>query len=311
MSKKGDGKNKGGKNNNPAAKVAKPKADKPPKVKGPKPASYKPAAKMSETLQTPQAIWGGHHGLMDVEGTIIRSSEKTLGDGARPFNVYHVVKVPVWSGLADLAGSDIYITEAQLHLHTFSSKFEEGSKMYKVQYRIWKYLRKFFMDLGIGQNIAPNPATKKSTHQKPTRKTSASVADFITGKQGMYCFEEDSSPQVVILLTSEVRAPQFGSGGNATLVAELVSVDDGHLLAGSVRVKTFVYHNKIRYVMAPHFSGARAGDAQKLWQYLHDIVAKHQTEVAGKILKPVPSSQGAVIGERVISKADRRILKAA
>lgn len=319
MSKNPNGlKGKGGKDGKSGkgekkAVVAVMVAKKPKKVKvaGKKPDSYEPAFKSSETLQTPQAVWDGHHhGLMNATGTLIRVAEKSASDGSYSFNGFTVANAPIGSELADLSGSDIYLTNGQLHSKVFHSKFVEGSKLYKQQYRIWLFLRKFFMDLGIAQDIAPKLADEKPV-QKPECKTSDSVADFTAGVLGNYCFGKEG-PCAVVALKQGVVAPQFAGRVGSSLKVELMSMDVGHPLFGYAENGTYVFHNLLACGNMPDFKGLRAGECMKLWEYLTDIIAGHRKVSKKAVLNLVAVSHDPKPGDKVSVPAEyREVLKAA
>lgn len=311
---KGNGKNgKDGKGSKNAKKAVAPVAvaakAKKVKIAGPRPASYERACKSSETLQTPQAVYGGRHGLMRAKETLIRASEKSASDGSYSFTVFTVVRAPVGYDLADLSGSDIYVTEVQLHSKVFHSKFVEGSKLYKQQHRIWSFLRKFFMDLGIAQDIAPKLADEKPV--LTACKTSDSVADLISGALGMYCFEKEV-PRVVVALKQGVIAPQFAGKVKSSTKIELVSVDVGHPLYGYVEAGAYIFLNQLSWGKIPSFTGTRAGECVKLWEFLTDLIAEYRKMSKKAVLSLVATSQDPKPGDKVaVPHEYREVLKAA
>ena len=112
-------------------------------------------------------------------------------------------------------------------------------------------------------------------------KTSASVEDFMSGLSGVYCFDAQDKRAVFRVKLSTSR---FVGARQASLV-ELVSVDYEHPLGTYSRPGTFLYHSTLERECTPDFKGSHAGDCQKMWEFLTDIIANHRQMQSGAGMK--------------------------
>jgi hypothetical protein len=249
--------------------------------------TQKQGGKEKELIQTdPMILWNGWSGPVEIAGMRFRVTKKTMGDG-REVKIVHVFAAPRDTELHGLGGLDVYVTVAQLHFQDFRSRLREGSSKWLEQKRIWEFLHGVFVAVGIKTVHRDKPSVSsklaRDQHQRQEVKTSASIEDFILGTPGAYCFDKHSSQAVFRV---KLTASQFGTARQMPVV-ELMSVDLGHPLCIYCRSGTFLYHDTLARERTPDFKGARAGDLQKMWEFLTDMIAEHRgTSVATSVRCP-------------------------
>lgn len=244
-----------------------------------------------ELIQTdPMILWNGFSGPVEIAGMRFRVTKKIMGDN-NEVKIVHVFAAPFGTSLHGLGGSEVYVTLAQLHFQEFQSRLREGSRKWLEQKRIWEFLHDIFVAEGIkmkpqARSTSPLKATHEQ-HRKPEMKTSASIEDFALGALGVYCFD-GSSPQAVFRV--KPSQSQFGAGRQVP-IAELISVEAGHPLHMYCRLGSFLYHNTLSQKNIPDFKGPRAGDLQKMWEFLTDMLADYrQAQPATAMQPPAPRS---------------------
>lgn len=245
--------------------------------------------KEKELIQTdPMILWNGFSGPVEIAGMRFRVTKKVMSD-EREVKIVHVFTAPFGTALHGLGGSEVYVTLAQLHFQEFQSRLREGSRKWLEQKRIWGFLHDVFVATGIKMKpqARPVPALNAAheQHRKQGMKYSASVEDFILGTLGTYCFDEHS-PQAGFRV--KPTQSQFGAGRQVPLV-ELVSVETGHPLHMYCRPGSFLYHNTLSQKNIPDFKGTRAGDCQKMWEFLTDMLAKYRGSSTA-VIQPRPHS---------------------
>lgn len=311
MSKKPDVKKNRDKGNKVSAAVTR---EKPQKPRGPKPASYAPKQKaVTEAPRTdPAIIWNGWNGVVEIQGMRFRSSRERIGDGTREVLKVSVLFAPAGTELYGLAGSKILVTVPQLHRPFFRSIFKEGSVDCKRQERLWNFLNKIFLELGMKQPpvVRQNPRPSMSnTQARQTSKVSGSIDDLASGVSGMYSFEDVGQPQAHFQVKTMKYTNHKTHEEKTALIVEAVTIDYGHKLYDSVRTKPrkpFVFHNQLSWERVPNFNGACAGASEKIWEFLTELIAKHRKDVLGGetgIVNP----EDFILGEgKVIYLADHQ-----
>lgn len=253
--------------------------------------AQKQSEPVKELIQTdPVILWNGFSGPVEIAGMRFRVTKKVMGD-ENEVKIIHVFAAPLGTALHGLGGSDVYVTLAQLHFQEFQSRLREGSSKWLEQKRIWEFLHDVFVAAGIKMKHQAKPAASSKVaqgqHQKQDIKTSASVGDFISGSLGVYCFDEGASKAVFRVKLSQ---SQFGAGRQVPMV-ELVSVEVGHPLSSYCRPGSFLYQSTLFQRNIPDFKGPRAGDCQKMWEFLTDMLAdRRQTQSATTMQPPAPRS---------------------
>lgn len=257
------------------------------------PEQYQPKLVKESIQDDPMVLWNGWSGPVEVAGMRFRVTKNKKLEGKDPFNVINVLAAPQGTELYGLGGSDIYVSVAQVHLPEFRSRLDEGSAKWLAQKRIWEFLHGVFVANGIKTMPQPKPtAASKPVHtDHPEKKmnTSASIEDFILGVLGNYCFDGDSSRAVfrVKLIQDKFDLTK------KMLVVEIVSVETGHPIHKYSRQGTFVFHKTLAFGKIPNFKGTRAGDCQKMWEFLTDIIAEHRgtrtAAIAGQSVPRTPN----------------------
>lgn len=232
--------------------------------------------KAKELIQIdPMILWNGFSGPVEIAGMRFRVTKKPMGDG-NEVKIVHVFAAPLGTALHGLGGSEVYVTLAQLHFQEFQSRLREGSSKWLEQKRIWEFLHDVFVTAGIKMKPQARPASPSKAaheqHRKQGMKYSTSVEDFVSGTPGTYCFDE-YSPQAGFRV--KLSQSQFGAGRQVPLV-ELLSVEAGHPLYMYCRPGSFLYHNTLSQRNIPDFKGTRAGDCQKMWEFLTDMLTEHR-----------------------------------
>ncbi|MHB1118130.1 MAG: hypothetical protein ACYCZ7_01185 [Minisyncoccota bacterium] len=211
---------------------------------------------------------------MEINSVRFRVVKVEVGAEKTPIKVVKVFAAPAGTKLHGLGGSDVYVTVSQLHYATFQSRLIEGSKTWEQQKRIWDFLSDAFIKAGL--KGAPREKPTQANTQKPLAP-SASIEDFRTGVLGMYCFE-DSSPRAKF----EVKFTPYRPKGKVfqavkdVLCVKLVSVEPGHPLYEYCRPGTRLFHEVLSWKKTPGFNGPYAGDLQKMWELLTDMIAVHR-----------------------------------
>lgn len=309
---KPDGRKKGGKGNKGDKKevVAKAAKQKKVKVPGPKP-DFTPHAKTSETFQTLDGAWNGYHGLVSVDGMKFHFSADAAEDGSK-VDVVRLVSAPRLTKLSDVSDFKTSIKLSSLKETSFVSDFEKGDPRYEVQAKIWKFLAGAFSRAGFKLSYHKKTETApKAVELKHEEKTSSSVADFESGKLGMYCFDKEG-PCAVFALKQGVVAPHFVGKVKSSTKIELVSVDVGHPLYGYVKPGAYIFLNQLSWGKIPSFTGPRAGECVKLWEFATDIVAEHRKMSKKPVVSLVANTQGMKPGDKVPVPAEyREFMKAA
>lgn len=229
----------------------------------------------SEPVQTdPKVLWRGWSGPVEIEGMRFCVTKKRVGDNAT-IKIVNVLTAPQGTELHGLGGTNVYVTVVQLHFREFQSRLREGSSKWLEQKRIWDFLHSVFIANGIKTTLRANPTVTfdlaQGQRQEQGVKTSASIGDFIPGTPGWYCFDEHS-PQAVFRV--KFAACKLGVLKQVQVV-KLESVEAGHPLYGYSRPGTFLYHNTLAWGKMPNFKGSHAGDSQKMWEFLTDMLTEH------------------------------------
>ncbi len=282
------------------------------------PDSYKPKQRaVIETPQTdPAILWNGLNGIMEIQGMRFRSSKNKL-DGERCGSPQiSVLSAPAGTELYGLAGSSIYVTVLKLRLPTFQSNFPVVSVDYKRQERLWNFLNKVFIETGLKQAPAqrkhakPMAVRERCHSNKQNTKVSSSIDDLVSGVLGRYSFEKNGEPQAYFQMKTMEYTSYKAREKKQVLIVEAVSVSPGHKLYDYVRTKPrkpFVFHDQLSRDNVPNFKGDYAGDSEKMWEFLTELIAKHRKNVLGGETGFVPLG-GEVVegGAEVIYLADRR-----
>lgn len=311
MSKKPDVKKNRDKGNKVSVAVTR---EKPQKPRGPKPASYAPKQKaVTEAPKTdPAILWNGWNGVVEIQGMRFRSSKKKLGEGSRESLQVSVLFAPAGTELYGLAGSKILVTVPQLHRPFFRSIFKEGSVDCKRQERLWNFLNKVFLELGLKQPQVERQKPRSAmpnTQPRQASKVSGSVDDLASGVAGVYSFEDVGQPQAFFQVRMIPHKSHKTGEEKRARIVEALSINPGHKLYNCVRTyprKPFVYHDLLLWEGVPNFKGAFAGDSEKIWEFLTELIAKHRKDVLGGetgIVNP----EDFILGEgKVIYLADRQ-----
>lgn len=229
-----------------------------------------------ELIQTdPMILWKGFSGPVEIAGMRFRVTKKVMGD-RNEVKIVHVFAAPLGTELHGLGGAEVYVTLAQLHFQEFQSRLREGSSKWLEQKRIWEFLHGVFVAAGIKLKHQTRPTSSskapREQYRKPDIKTSASVESFALGTLDVYCFDEGSLQAVFLVKLSR---SQFGAGRQVPIV-ELISVEAGHPLYMYCRPGSFLYHSTLFQRKTPDFKGTRAGDCQKMWEFLTDVLTEHR-----------------------------------
>ncbi len=280
MSKKPDSQKKPAKKvEQEVKKVTAVRAPKLEKVRGPAPASYKARPKVAvENIQKPEIVWNGWEGVTLIKGVkfMVRRIDTAKKQGVP---VVFVLDADYDSGLFDLIGSKTYLTVGRVRQAFFGSSLQEGSHGRKAQQCIWGFLDKYFVEEGIKKLQAVRPATTVKRVVKPvSEKLSGEVSGLMDGTFGRYRFE-DCSPKAVFLVKEIIHTPKNAlKGGMLSRKAvkiQLVSVEPGHPIHGYTRPNTMIFHDELNTGGKREFHGGWAGDQQKMWEYLTDLIAGH------------------------------------
>lgn len=284
------------------------------KPRGPRPESYAPKQKaVTEAPKTdPAIIWNGWNGIVEIQGMRFRSSKKKLGEGSRESLQVSVLFAPSGTELYGLAGSKIFVTVPQIHSHEFRSWNKEGSVDHRRQKRLWDFMNNLFLELGMKQPpvVRQKPGSlMPDTQPHQASKVSGSVDDLASGVAGVYSFEDAGQPQAFFQVRMiPHKSYKTGEEKHARIV-EALSINPGHKLYNCVRTyprKPFVYHDLLLREGVPNFKGAFAGDSEKMWEFLTELIAKHRKDVLGGetgIVNP----EDFILGEgKVIYLADRQ-----
>ncbi len=232
------------------------------------------------TQVDPMILWNGWSGQVEIAGMRFEVEKKKMPDG----QLVKVVKVRAAAGgtkLYGLGGSDVYVTVTQLHFGEFQSRLREGSSKWLEQKRIWDFLHSVFVAAGIKTKPQPKPAAVSGPTQ-PKLEIVTSIKDFMFGVLGVYCFDKQAPRaffQVRGARTSTVKS----------LVVDLVSVEHGHPLCNYCRPGTYLFLDDITRDRTPDFKGAYAGDCQKAWEFLTDLMVEYQRPSAAAT-QPRPCS---------------------
>lgn len=311
MAKPDGKKSKGGKGNkgkaaegagakNPAAHAVSPKPEKAPKVRGPKP-DYTPKKKETAAAVVAQTdvtlIWDGQLSVVETHGMRFSVTKQTTKSD-HSFPVVNLLSAPEGTPLASLDGTTTFVTVSALHLSKFMTKANPDSLSYKTQYQIWLFFDKLFREVDLKVEHKHQKVVEKKK-QKPALKASASVDDFVSGKQGLYAFEA-KGPRVVWNVKHIELTHMGDRKGQQVLVIEVASVDQGHPLFGSVRKATYIFHNQLPCKKTPDFRGQRAGECLAIWEYLTDLIASNRKEVA----LVVPAAVAAPEEKPVLAEID-------
>lgn len=287
---------------------------KPKKVHGPVPDSYKPKQKSAiEAPQTdPMILWNGWSGIVEIQGMRFRSSKNNLANGKCGSPQISVISAPSGTDLYGLAGSSIYVTVLRLRsMTTFRSNFAEGSVDYKRQERLWSFLNKIFLDLGLKQSPAHHQRAKRAVvSNKENTKVSNSVDDFASGVLGVYSFEKNGEPSACFKVKMMEYTNYKTLEKKQALIVEAMSINPGHELYDYVRttpMKPFVFHDQLSWTRPPNFKGGYAGDSEKIWEFLTDTIAKHRKSILGEKTNNMAPNCKVRQDSQVIYLADRRV----
>lgn len=243
-----------------------------------------PSKKVAVLVQKdPKILWEGWSGPVEIGGMCFHVvKEKT--NGAELKKAIYVLDAPLGTELYGLGGSDVYVTVAQLHFEEFRSRIPEDSRLYKEAKCIWDFLHRVFVEAGF-ETVKPSTTRVKAA---PTfLNVSASVKDFIVGTLGVYCFDEHSSKAVFEVKYISLDDKSEQSKKDA-LVIELILIETGHPICEYCRTKTYMFHNLLAWGKQPNFKGARAGDTQKLWEFLADKIEEHRDMEIAQERQAVP-----------------------
>src|SRR3989339_141095 len=219
----------------------------------------------------PKILWEGWSGPVEIGGMRFHVvKEKT--NGAELKKAIYVLDAPPGTELYGLGGSDVYVTVAQLHFEEFRSRIPEDSRLYKEAKCIWDFLHRVFVEAGF-ETVKPSKARARAT--PASLNVSASVKDFVAGILGVYCFDEHS-PKAVFEVKYVSLDDKSEQSKKDVLVVELILAETGHPICEYCRPKTYMFHKLLAWGNQPNFKGARAGDAQKLWEFLADKVVEHR-----------------------------------
>lgn len=233
------------------------------------------------SVQTdPIVLWNGWSGPVEIAGMRFEVEKMEMPDD-RLVKVVKVLAAPAGTELSGIGGSGVYVTLAQLYSQEFQSRLREGSTKWVQQKRIWDFLHGVFVAAGIKTKPQTKSAVSSGTTQSK-RGTSASIEGLIAGTLGVYCFNEQA-PRAVF----EVRGTRARTG--TSLVVELVSIEHGHQIYDYCRKGTYLFHDTLSKKHIPDFRGERAGDTQKMWEFLTDIIAEYRGLPAA-VMQPRPCS---------------------
>ncbi len=312
-SKNPDGKksgSKGGKNNKASSVETQ---GKPAKVHGPKPDyTPRPKAAIESASSNPSIVWKGLSGVVGAKGMRILSYEKKTTSG-HDCHAVSVLSAPFGTPLAGMEKSDVYLNVAQIRSPVFRSNFKEGTEKYLLQKRMWDFFDVFFKNLGLkGNRPEKVVAVLRPRRSSLKVETSDSKDDLVSGVPGMYSFEKMGEPQAYFQVKTMEYTNRKTPEKKTAVIVEAVSVSPGHELYDYVRTisskqKPFIFHDQLSRSGAPNFKGEYAGDAEKMWEFLTDLIAAHRKNVFGGETGFV-SLDGEVVegGAEVIYLDDRR-----
>lgn len=215
----------------------------------------------------PIVLWvGNQHVVVDVAGCRFNVKEKNVGTG-KTWAVYLVCAEPE-TELADIAGTNIYLTIGQMRRLKFDSPLVDESEGWKIQKRIWEFLDHFFVTQGIKNTLVPTSDEALYPDFLPQADPSGSIIALLRCVPGRYSFDDESSPRAIFRVAHRFAVP-------GEFCIDLVSVDAGHELAGISRPGTRFPHRVLVRALEYTFDGDRASDMREMWKYLLGVVGEY------------------------------------
>ena len=223
---------------------------------------------VTHVSKDPQALWAGNQAVsVEIAGCCFMVKQTKLLSGQGTWAIF-LIAANTMSELADLVGTNIYLTPGSVRSPVFRSPFPEDTRAFWIQERIWTFLDDFFLREGIKPVPVLMPEGGFLGGLSGAIEWSDSLLELLRGNHGWYSFDE-TNPRAMWIVDTVM------DNGREVVVVELATVDSGHSLAGYCKEGTRIPLDVLTRAFNYSFRGPRAQDMEEIWLYFLELVTNH------------------------------------